>query len=152
MLTPLEIQNKEFKKGIRGYKETDVDGFLDEVIVDYEKIYKENMQLKEKIDMLSDQVKHYNDIEETLQNTLVVAQSAAEEVRVNARKKAELIIREAEEDARKIISNANNEVLGVKNEYESIKKEIAVFKTRFRTFLKSQLESIDYIEDDKIEE
>ncbi|MTI47754.1 DivIVA domain-containing protein [Sporosalibacterium faouarense] len=152
MLTPLDIQNKEFKKGMRGYKETDVDSFLDEVIVDYEKLYKENMELKEKINMLNDQIKHYNDIEETLQNTLVVAQSASEEVKVNAREKAEVIIREAEENARKIIAKANNEVLDVKREYENTKKDISIFKTRFKSFLHSQLESIEFIEDKHLDE
>ncbi|MGF7057301.1 DivIVA domain-containing protein [Brassicibacter mesophilus] len=142
MLTPLDIQNKEFKKGIRGYNETEVDSFLDEIIVDYENIYKENIELKDKIGLLNDQIKHYNKIEETLQNTLVVAQSTAEEVSINAKKKAELIINEAEDKARKIIENAQTEVIKIKNEYESVKKEMVVFKTRFKTLLQSQLESI----------
>jgi len=143
MLTPLDIQNKEFKKGIRGYNETEVDSFLDEVIVDYEKIYKENIELKDKIGLLNDQIKQYNKIEETLQNTLVVAQSTAEEVSLNAKKKAELIINEAEEKAKKIIEEAQKEVLKMKNEFESTKKDMIVFKTRFKTLLQSQLESIE---------
>lgn len=152
MLTPLDIQNKEFKKGMRGYKESDVDSFLDEVITDYERIYKDNIELKEKMSMISDQLKHYNDIEETLQNTLIVAQSAAEEVRVNAREKSNIIIKEAEENARKIISKANDEVVDIKREYESVKKDISIFKTRFKSFLQSQLEAANYIENDRIGE
>lgn len=148
MLTPLDIQNKEFKRGVRGYKETDVDAFLDEIMIDYEKIYKENIELKDKISMLNDQIKHYNQIEETLQNTLVVAQSTAEEVKVNARKNADLIIKEAEDDSKKIIEEARNEALKVREEYETLKKEMLVFKTRFKTLLQSQLESIsDYYND-----
>ena len=148
MLTPLDIQNKEFRKGIRGYSEKEVDNFLDEVIADYEKIYKENIDYKEKISMLNEQLNHFNDIEETLKNTLVVAQSAAEEVRINARKKAELIIREAEENGKGLIEKARNEVLTIQKEYENLRKEISVFKTRYKTFLKSQLESIDSVERD----
>ncbi len=148
MLTPLDIQNKEFKKGIRGYNEREVDNFLDEVIVDYEKIYKENIDLKEKISMLNEQLNHFSDIEETLKNTLVVAQSAAEEVRINAREKAELIIREAEDNGKTIMEKASNEVLDIQKEYENLRKEISVFKTRYKTFLKSQLDSIDSIEKD----
>lgn len=145
MLTPLDIQNKEFKKGIRGYNETEVDSFLDEIIVDYENIYKENIELKDKIGLLNDQIKHYNKIEETLQNTLVVAQSTAEEVSINAKKKAELIISEAEDKSRKIIEDAQREVIKIKNEHEAVKREMAIFKTRFKTLLQSQLESIsDY--------
>lgn len=148
MLTPLDIQNKEFRKGVRGYKEVEVDAFLDEIMMDYENVYKENIELKDKIAMLNDQLKHYNKIEETLQNTLVVAQSTAEEVKINARKNAELIVKEAEDDSRRILEEARNEVLKAREEYEAIKRDMLVFKTRFKTLLQSQLESVnDYHND-----
>lgn len=143
MLTPLDIQNKEFRKGVRGYKESEVDSFLDQVMIDYEKLYKENIELKDKIAMLNDQLKHYNTIEETLQNTLVVAQSTADEVKANARKQSELIIKEAEEAARKIIDEAHKEVEKIQAKYEEIKSEMSVFRTRFKTLLQSQLETLD---------
>ncbi|MTI69917.1 MAG: DivIVA domain-containing protein [Firmicutes bacterium] len=151
MITPLEIQNKEFKKGLRGYKEVEVDSFLDEVITDYEKIYKENIELKDKLSMLNDQIKHYDDIEDTLQNTLVVAQKTAEEVNLNARNKSQQIIDEAEEKARQIIEKAHQEVVEIQKEYEDVKKETLVFKMRFKTLLKSQLESMEeYFEEQDI--
>lgn len=143
MLTPLDIQNKEFSRSIRGYKETEVDSFLDEIIVYYEKLYKENIELKDKISALNERLEHYKNIEKTLQNTLVVAQNTAEEVSHNARKEAELIIKEAEENARKIIEDAHNEVVKIQKKYEEIKKELLVFRTRFKTLLNSQLETID---------
>lgn len=143
MLTPLDIQNKEFKRGVRGYKETEVDSFLDEIMMDYENIYKENIELKDKIALLNDQLNHYNKIEETLQNTLVVAQTTAEEVKVNARKNAELIIGKAEEDSKRIIEDAKAESLKIHEEYEMLKKDMLVFKTRFKTLLQSQLESLN---------
>ena len=152
MLTPLDIQNKEFKRGVRGYKESDVDAFLDEIIVDYEKMYKENIELKDKISMLNDQIKHYNKIEETLHNTLVVAQSTAEEVKISAKKNADLIIKEAEDNSKKIIEEARNEALKILEEYETLKKDMLVFKTRFKTLLQSQLESMnDFYKDLEIE-
>jgi len=70
MITPLEIQNKEFKKAMRGYKEDEVDVFLDQVMIDYEKLYKENMELKEKLELAHHQMDKYKDIEETLKNLL----------------------------------------------------------------------------------
>jgi len=153
MLTPLDIQNKEFKRGVRGYKESEVDAFLDEIMIDYEKIFKENIELKDKISMLNDQIKHYNQIEETLQNTLVVAQSTAEEVKLNARKNAELIIKEAEENSKKIIDEAKKEALKIREEYEALIKDMLVFKTRFKTLLQSQLESLnEYYRDLGIED
>ncbi|WP_432400726.1 DivIVA domain-containing protein [Wukongibacter sp. M2B1] len=143
MITPLDIQNKEFTKAIRGYKEIEVDDFLDKVIDSYEKIYNENMEYKEKIRLLEEQLEKYNSLERTLKDTLVVAQSTAEEVAINANKKAELIINEAESKARKIIEDANNEVLSVRKEYEEAKKDFQIFKTRFKTLLESQLELVE---------
>ncbi|RKD34332.1 DivIVA domain-containing protein [Thermohalobacter berrensis] len=152
MITPLDIQNKEFNKGFRGYKESEVDSFLDEIIVDYEKLYKENKEYKEKIEMLNEKLEQYDKIEETLQNTLVVAQKTAEEVNLNAKKKAELIIKEAEEQARKIIEDAHQEVAKIQKQYEELKKELYVFKTRFKTLLKSQLDTVDEYFDEIDEE
>lgn len=142
MITPLDIQNKEFTKALRGYKEAEVDDFLDKVIESYEKSYNENMEFKEKIRLLEEQLEKYNSIEKTLKDTLIVAQSTAEEVAMNANKKAELIIREAEENAKKIIADANNEVLNVRREYEEAKKDFHIFRTRFKTLLESQLDLV----------
>ncbi|TCO78964.1 DivIVA domain-containing protein [Marinisporobacter balticus] len=142
MITPLEIQNKEFKKGMRGYKENEVDEFLDKIIVDYESLYKENIELKDKITMLNDQIGKYENLEKTLNNTLVFAQSTAEEVAQNAQKKAELIINEAENNAQKIMDGANSEVIKIKREYEEGKKQLQIFKTRFKTLLEAQLEAV----------
>lgn len=153
MLTPLDIQNKEFGKSFRGYKETEVDGFLDEIIVDYEKIYKENIELKDKIGVLNDTLKKYNNLEETLKNTLIVAQSTAEEVTNSAKKKSELIIEEAEVNARKIVEEAHKEVIAIEKEYEDLKKDIYVFKTRFKSLIEAQLSTLDeyYKDNDKKE-
>ncbi|MCT4606420.1 MAG: DivIVA domain-containing protein [Marinisporobacter sp.] len=142
MITPLEIQNKEFKKGLRGYKESEVDEFLDKIIIDYENLYKENIELKDKITMLNEQIEKYENLEKTLNNTLVFAQSTAEEVAQNAQKKAELIIQEAEGKAKKIIQEGRNEVVKIQKEYEEGKKQLHIFKTRFKTLLESQLEAV----------
>lgn len=141
MITPLDIQNKEFSRGIRGYKMLEVESFLDEIIVDFEKLYKENIELKDKMSNLNEKLRYYDNIEDTLQNTLVVAQKTAEEVNVNAKNKAETIIKEAENNARKIIDKANDEVINIQNEYENLKKEKLIFKMRFETLLKSQVET-----------
>ncbi|WP_026476420.1 DivIVA domain-containing protein [Alkaliphilus transvaalensis] len=142
MITPLDIQNKEFKRGLRGYKEDEVDEFLDQVMVDYEKLYKENMELKDKVERASQQMDQYKNIEETLKNTLVVAQNAAEEVRANATKQADLIVKDAESRGKEIIEKANREVDKVKQEYEEIKKHMQIFKTRYKTLLQSQIDAV----------
>jgi cell division initiation protein len=142
MLTPMEINNKEFKKSMRGFNEEEVNEFLDKVVADFEKLYRENGELKDKITVVNERIENYALMEKTLQSTLVVAQTTAEDVVVNARKKAEIIIKEAEEQAKKIIENANNSVIDVHREYENVKKEVQIFKTRFKTLLESELEAL----------
>lgn len=143
MLTPMDIHNKEFKKAMRGYKEDEVDEFLDKVVSDFEKLYREHSELKERIITMNERVDGYANMEKTLQNTLIVAQSTADEVTLNARKKAEMIIAEAEAQGRKIVEEANYSVVRVHQEYEELKKEVQVFKTRFRTLLESELEVLN---------
>jgi cell division initiation protein len=143
MLTPMEIHNKEFKKGMRGYKEDEVDEFLDKVVADFERLYRENGELKDKISVINEKVESYSLMEKTLQSTLVVAQTTADDVVANSRKKAEGIIREAEEQARRIIEDANRSVMDLHRDFENLKKEVQVFKTRFKTLLESELEALN---------
>ncbi len=143
MITPLDIENKEFRRGIRGYKEDEVDDFLDDLKDDFENLYKENIELKDKINMLSDQISKFKSMEDTLKNTLIVAQNTAEEVGMSASKKAQLIIEEAEIKGRKMIADSNNEVIAIKKEYEEVRKEFMVFKNRFKSMLKDQIKYVD---------
>lgn len=143
MITPLDIQNKEFKRTFRGYNAKSVDIFLDEIIDDYEKLYKENIEYKDKINMLADQLSQYNTLEETLKSTLIVAQTTADEVTGTARHKAENIIENAELTGKKLIDNAREDVRNIKKEYEYLKKEIFIFKTRYQSFIQAQLISLE---------
>ncbi|HEY8361949.1 MAG TPA: DivIVA domain-containing protein [Tissierellaceae bacterium] len=142
MITPLDIQNKEFKKSFFGYNTEEVDAYLDAINEDYEKLYRENIELKDKISILSEQIRQYNNLEETLKNTLVIAQSTADEVTTSARKKAELIIEDAEITAKNKINEAIEEVNNIKKEYDNLLREIYIFKARYESFLKAQLMSI----------
>lgn len=156
MITPLDIQNKDFKRSFRGYNAKMVDIFLDEIIEDFEKVYKENIEYKDKINMLSDQIRQYSTLEETLKKTLIVAQTTADEVTSSARHKAENIIENAELTGKKMIDQAREDVRNIKNEYEHLKKEIFIFKTRYQSFIQAQLISLDEfynnIEKDNVDE
>ncbi|HOM42170.1 MAG TPA: DivIVA domain-containing protein [Bacillota bacterium] len=143
MITPMDIRNKEFKKAFKGYKEDEVDEFLDKVIADYERIYRENGELKDRIAIDNERIESYNSMEKSLQSTLLIAQTTAEDIVANARKKAEMIIKEAEEQGRKIIDEANSSVIKVNKDFEELKKEVQVFKTRFKTLLESELEALN---------
>lgn len=142
-ITPNEIINKEFKKVFRGYDIDEVDEFLEELSEDYEKIYKENLNLKEKIEALNEKISHYANLESTLQNTLLLAQSAADQAKENSKKEAEIIIKNAQETANDLIKKAEQRVLEINKEYEILKNEYNMFKGRFRALLESELENID---------
>lgn len=139
-ITPIDIHNKEFSKSFRGYNEDEVDQFLDEIVEEFEKLYKNNLELKDRLGLLGDQVGHYKTMENTLKETLMTAQKAAEDVSVAAGKKSELIIREAEDRADKIIEDANYRVIEIKKEFDEYKKQMQVFKSRFKSLLDTQLE------------
>ena len=143
MITPLDIQSKEFKKTLSGYKSKDVDEFLDNINDDYERLYRENIELKDKIGILTDQIRQYNNLEETLKSTLVMAQSTADDVTSSARKKAELIIEDAEIHAKNLINDAQDHVKEINREYDYLKKEMFIFKTRYQSFIQAQLISLE---------
>ena len=143
MITPLDIENKEFKKGLRGYNEHEVDTYLDEIKKEYENLYRENIELKDKLNALSEQIKRYKTIEETLKETLIVAQQTAEEVNASAQRKSSLIIDEAHHQAKKIVEQANNDVIQIKKDYENIRKEFVVFKGKFKSLLEDGISSIE---------
>lgn len=143
MITPMDIRNKEFKKAFKGYKEDEVDEFLDKVIADYERLYRENGELKDRISIDNERIESYNSMEKSLQSTLLIAQTTAEDIVSNARKKADMIIKEAEDQAKKIIEDANISIVKVNKDFEELKKEVQVFKTRFRTLLESELEALN---------
>ena len=96
-LTPIDIHNKEFERSFRGYNEDEVDQFLDNIVDEFEKMYKENMEMKERISVLMDQINQFRTMEKTLKDTLVTAQKTADEVTAVAQQKAKLILEEAEE-------------------------------------------------------
>lgn len=138
--TPNDLQNISFKKTFMGYSEDEVNEVLDKVIEDYNGYIRENIELKDKLAVLNDGMQHYKTIEESLQNTLLVAQQTSEEIKKNAYAKSETIIKEAELKAQKIISDANQEVLKIKFEYEDMRKRLHIFKSKSETLLLSQLE------------
>ncbi len=141
MLTPLDIENKKFSKQMmNGYSVEEVDEFLDDLTIDYEKAYKQSTELKARVEELERDLLHYKSIENTLQSTLVVAQSTAEEVRSVAKQQADQIIKEAEGNAKKSVEDLGQEILMKKKEIEDVKKQFDVYKAKMESLLISQLE------------
>lgn len=140
MLTPQDIENKTFKREMRGYSVEEVEDFLRTVCDDYEQLYKENAAAKERVAMLSDAVRQYKSMEEMLQNALKVAENSGEEIKRNAYDKAEVIIKDAEAKAAKIITDSANEVAKVSYQYEQVKRSVEVYKAKVISLLNAQLD------------
>ena len=141
MITPLDIENKTFaKQAINGYSTQEVHEFMAELLRDYEKIYKENIEYKDKIQVLNQGIQHYKAIEDTLQNALVVAQGTAETVKANAKVEADNILREAELNARKSVDEIGQRVLEKQLKLEETQKQFDVYKAKMEALLISQLE------------
>lgn len=141
MLTPLDIENKKFSKQMmNGYSVEEVDEFLDEMTADYEKLYKETTENKNKIEALKEDIAKYKNIEGTLQNTLLMAQSAADEVRELAKKQAEQILNDAQSEAKKAVTEIEQEITLKTKELEDLQKQFDVYKAKMESLLISQLE------------
>ena len=141
MITPLDIDNKRFSKQmVNGYSVEEVDDFLDELTADYSKNYKEVNELRVKVEELNNSLVQYKTIESTLQNTLVMAQSTAEEVKNVAKQKADQIVDEAKVNAQKQVDELNNEIIMRQKELDDVKKQFDIYKAKMESLLISQLE------------
>ena len=124
MITPIEIQNKEFRRTFRGYNEEEVDEFLKIITDDFQSLYRENMDLQEKVKLYQEQVSRYKSIEETLNATLITAQTAAEDTCSAANKKAKIIVEEAELKSKQIIEDCKERIIELQNQYDNLVKEL----------------------------
>lgn len=142
-LTPLDIHNKEFTRGLRGYDQDEVNDFLDQVIKDFEMVIREKKELKRQVEDLQDKLGHFTNIEETLNKSILIAQQTAEELKGNATKESTLIVREAEKNADRIINEALEKSRRIEIEVEELKKQGKVFRTRLKMLVEAQLELVE---------
>jgi cell division initiation protein len=138
-LTPLDIHHKEFRNALRGYSPEEVDDFLDEVADEFERLFKENIDLNDKLDIAAARVKEYGALEHTLQNTLVSAQTSAEEIKARAKVDADRMIREAEAKAAEVVSSALQEKQHAQAEVGRLQTAEKEFRASFRTMLDSYM-------------
>ena len=149
MYTPLDIENKKFSKQMmNGYSVEEVDNFLDELTADYEKLYKESNENKNKISELEANLVKYKNLESTLQNTLVMAQSAADDVKKVAQQQADQIIREAQGTARQQLTELEQQITIKNRELEDLQKQFDVYKAKMESLLISQLELLKDVNKD----
>ena len=149
MYTPLDIENKKFSKQMmNGYSVEEVDDFLDELTVDYEKIYKQSTESNAKIESLTQELEKYKNIESTLQNTLIMAQSTADEIKKVAKQEADQLIREAQGKAKEATMEIEKDIALKTKELDDLQKQFDVYKAKMESLLISQLELLKEVNKD----
>lgn len=142
MITPVELQSRTFKTGI-GYDKKDVDSFLLELQRNYETMYKENMELNDKLNTLNEGINYYKSIEKTLQKALILAEQAAEDTREAAKKQARAIEDEANGKATLIISESHKEVILLKQQTLKLVQQYEAYKAQFKHLAAAQAELLE---------
>jgi len=145
-LTPLDIRHKEFKRGMRGYADTEVDEFLDEIADEFERLFKENIDLTERLETLEEKIGQYKTLEDTLQKTLISAQRSAEELKANATKEAQIILQDAELKARTAANEAYGEKQKLEHQTAGLRNAEEEFRFKFRAMLEGYLKQIATLE------
>ncbi len=142
-IRPVDIRRKEFKSGLRGYDANQVDDFLDEVADEFERTFAENQRMLEEMTSLRERLQQFEELEASIQEALVHAQQVARDLRRNAGKEAELIVREAKEQSHRILADSSGRVERVQESYEVLRKAKQDFSNDFRHLLKSYLAVMD---------
>jgi len=132
MISPIEVRRREFSKSLRGYSRDEVDSFLSSVSDEFERLYRENAELKEAIQKAELEMSKYRKLEETLNQTLLLAQQTAEEIKANAHKEAQLMIEGARQKIKETFTA-----------YEEILKRLNIYRTEIRSYINSQVEFMD---------
>jgi len=136
-ISPIDIIHQEFNTSFRGYSQKEVDDFLSALAQDYGSILEENAKLKEQLEEAQRQLDQYRQSEDLLKNALVTAEKAADDLRQNARKEAELIVKEGEQQARELLEQAKQQKEEISSQIQSLQQE----RTRFEAELRSLLET-----------
>lgn len=140
MLTPVDIDNKTFKKTkFGGYEINDVETFLVDVMNSFEKLYKENSELRDKIAVMQESVSYYKSLEDGVSKTIENAQNAADELKKAAEKEAEIIKKEAKLEAKNEVEEIKGEIVKKQVELEEVKKQIQIYKIKVTSMLEAQL-------------
>jgi cell division initiation protein len=142
-VTPLDILQKQFRKVFRGVDREEVEAFLSLVAVEFEALVKENLALREDNQRKAEDISEYKSRERALQETLVTAQRASEEIREAARKEAEITISDAELQGEKIVQGAHTRFLRIADDINELKRQRVQFEASLRTVVESHLKLIE---------
>lgn len=143
MLTPIDIQKQDFDVSFRGYNADEVDDFLDLVGKDYEKLYKENMEMKDRISALQASVEQYRGMESSLKEAILLAQKSAEDIKKNASEKADNMVTDAQNRASDMIRQTNDDILAKKKELADLQMEVEAYKSQVKSLCVRVVELLD---------
>jgi len=148
-ITPLDIQQKQFPMKFRGFDVEEVYAFLEVIREEMEELLRENANLKENVQRADVQVREFKDMETTLRETLMTAQQMVEDYKMNARKEAELLIKEAELRADSMIKDSHEKVIKIHEDITDMKGIRRHFKEELRRLIENHLKMLEF--DDKRE-
>ena len=148
MLTPNDIENRVFKKAkMKGYDIDDVEDFLEELLGDYEYLYKQNAELKDKVDAMQESVSYYKSVEEGINKTIENAQSTADNMKEVAKREADTIRQEAEAESKNRLEDIKQEIRRAEELLEDKKKQMQIYRIRVSSMLEAQLKILNEDED-----
>lgn len=143
-ITPLDIQQKQFPMKLRGFDVEEVYAFLEVIREEMEDLLRENATVKENVQRLENQIKEYRDMETTLRETLLTAQQMVEDYKTNARKEAELLVKEAELKADSILKEAQEKVIKIHEDIVDLKGIRRHFKEEVKRLVESHLKMLEF--------
>jgi cell division initiation protein len=142
-ITPLDITQKQFRRVFRGLDPEEVEAFLALVALEFEGLVKDVLALREDNHRKAEDIAEFRSRERALQETLVAAQKASEEIRDSARKEAEITISDAELQAEKIVQGAHSRFLRIVDDINELKRQRIQFETNVRTLVESHGKLLD---------
>ena len=142
MLTPIDVQAKTFKSGM-GYSKADVDTFLKNLYSDYETLYRENMELKNKMSVMNESLNRYKGIEKSLQKALVLAETTSEETIASAKTNAAVIEQEARVKAEAILADAKRELENIHSTTLELLQKYEAYKAQYKAMAMAQIELLN---------
>lgn len=152
MITPSDIENKQFSRTKKGYSPDEVDDFLDLVILDMEKLIRENKQLKAELGKVHVQVDKHMNTETTVYETLEAAKSLMNDIAASAERRAEILLKNAEMEANIITKDAKESISKLTEEGNRLRTKLEMLRGRYKNLLESELERLDFVGNDIIED
>lgn len=152
MITPSDIENKQFSRTKKGYSPDEVDDFLDLVILDMEKLIRENKQLKAELGKAHVQVDKHMNTETTVYETLEAAKSLMNDIAASAERRAEILLKNAEMEANLITKDAKESISKLTEEGNRLRTKLEMLRGRYKNLLESELERLDFVGNDIIED